>query len=561
MLNKKSSILILLAASLFLMEAAGVPVMADDVSKTAVPSETLISLGRPPEGFTLIPESLKYSTDMKNITYVVYNDKKENIVYLNNTPSPRLYAVHPATPVFSPIQNRHAYIAAAGPNKMFVVVDGKTGPVFDAIDNLVFSFDGARHAYRAQKGKKQCVVVDGVPGPLYDGIPVNKNLKNMTFSPDSKRFAYVGAKDDTCFLVVDNIEQKQGFKLIEEVIFSPDSAHIYYKGQAEKIGREAKWCVVSDGEPGPVYDGVSGMNCSFDSKHFAYVAMKDKKMMLVFDGKEGEFHDGVGAPTFSLDSRRFACAYLDKKKWYVEIDGQKGPAFDNLLQFFFSWDSQRYAYMAVKKDKMYCVVDGETGPGYKGIAGFLFSPDSKRYAYAAESEKVNARIIVDGKEGKIFRKVGDPHFSPDSKKVLYRGLSYEDKLWHTVIDEVLDPLPFLALKNYYFSPDGNRMAYPGLYSRGKSVMVVDGKMHPFVRINGEPYFSPDGKHIAYHVLTFQDEWRIVVDGEILPEKYGGFMVGTPMVWDSPTHFHTLAMREPGPTFLRVEVEVPENFNK
>jgi hypothetical protein len=560
MIKKKSGILMILAASIFLMGAVVAPAIAEEAVKKDLPVETLISLGRPPEGFTLIPDSLKYSADTKSITYVAYNDKKENIVYLNNTPSPRFYAVHPSTPVFSPSQNRHAYIAAAGPGKMFAVIDGKAGPVFDAIDNLIFSPDDLRHAYRAQKGEKQCVVVDHIPGPLYEGIPIHKNLKNMGFSPDSRRFVYVGARDGTCYLVADNIEHKQGLKLITDIMFSPDSAHIYYKGQTEKIGRNDKWCVVVDGEPGPVYDDINTLTCSFDSNHFAYLAMKDKKIMLVFDGKEGELHDGVGTPAFSLDSKRFACAYLDKKKWRVEIDGEMGPDFDHLFQFYFSWDSQRYAYLAAKKDKMYCVVDGQTGPGYKAIAGFVFSWDSKGYAYAAESEKIDARIVVDGKEGKTFRMVGDPHFSPDSKKVVYRGLNFTDKMWHTVIDEVLDPLPFYALKNYYFSADGKRLAYPGMYNRGKSVMVVDGKMHPIVRINGEPFFSPDGKHVAYHVLNMKEEWCIVVDGEILPERYGGFIMGTPMVWDDATHFHTLAMREPGPTFLRVEVEVPENFN-
>ena len=95
-----------------------------------------------------------------------------------------------------------------------------------------------------------------------------------------------------------------------------------------------------------------------------------------------------------------------------------------------------------------------------------------------------------------------------------------------------------------------------MVGHGKTALVVDGQEQTTFRIIGLPAFSPDGKHIAYHALTLGKEWRLVVDGKLLPEIYGGFMRGTPIVFDSNTHFHTLAMKEPGPEFVRIEVDIP-----
>ena len=126
----------------------------------------------------------------------------------------------------------------------------------------------------------------------------------------------------------------------------------------------------------------------------------------------------------------------------------------------------------------------------------------------------------------------------------------------TVINDKEQPLSFYAIKNYIFSPDSKRMAYNTMTDPGKTALIVDGQEQTKYRIIGMPTFSPDGKHIAYHVLTIDKKWHLVVDGKELAETYDGFMKGTPIIFDSNTHFHTLAMREPGPEFLRIEVDIP-----
>ena len=549
MKRKKRIIQVIFFISLFFI----INGVADTSIAKSHPSETIISLGSVPEGFSIIPKSLKYSMDMKNITYVAVNEKKENIVRLNNTTSPVYYAVRPGTPLFGPVNDRHAYIAASGPKgkNVFVVIDGKPDPPFDVVDQFIFSVDESRYAYRAVKNKKQCVVVDGKHGPFYDGIPIKES---MTFSPDSKHFAYVAFNNNRCFLVLDGKEQKK-YNFIQDVYFSYDSKHIAYKARIEKNGLKEKWCLVYDGIESKIYDGLFVFINSYDSRHITFVALKERKLLLIQDMKEIAVHDRIGLPVYSPDSKHFACAFADGFNWHIKVDNTLGPSFDNVLKFYFSPDSSRYAYTAIDGKEIYCIVDGIQSEAYKNIKPFKFSLDSKRYAYSAADDE-GARIVVDGKPGKIYKAVGEPYFSPDSKTVVYRAINKNHNKWVTVINGKEQPLSFYAIKDYHFSPDSKRLAYATMTGKGKTLFVVDGKEQPLFSILGMPAFSPDGKHIAYHVMTFDEKWHLVVDGKQLPGTYGGFMRGTPIIFDSNTHFHTIAMREPGPEFLRIEVDIP-----
>jgi hypothetical protein len=100
---------------------------------------------------------------------------------------------------FSP-DGRHLAYAARENGQYFVVVDEKEGEHFSRIDNgLQFSPDSARLGYvaRIEKGK-QCVVVDGKPGPVLNAVfPAS-----FTFSDSSRHFAYAGRRGDHCVVVV-----------------------------------------------------------------------------------------------------------------------------------------------------------------------------------------------------------------------------------------------------------------------------------------------------------------------------------------------------------------------
>ena len=208
---------------------------------------------------------------------------------------------------------------------------------------------------------------------------------------------------------------------------------------------------------------------------------------------------------------------------------------------------------------MHCIVNEKKGPGFKKIDAFKFSPDSSRYVYGAATENGGV-IVVDGTPEKEYVSVGEAYFSPDSKHVVYR-ITGNDFTSTTVLDGKVTGNRYNGIGKYLFSDDSRHVAYTAMISLKKSIVVVDGIAQcadQKFNIIGNLFFSPDGNHIAYHVCAGnKNEWKLVVDGHVLNNTYGGFIKDTPIIWDSPNHFHTIALREPGPEFLLVEVDIPK----
>jgi hypothetical protein len=528
-----------------------------DYSQTAA-SVNITSLGKVPEGFTIINESLKYSSDTKHVTYVMRNDKNQFFVRYDASTSRPYYTVFTGTPYFTPQKNRHAYSASTGKKDVFAVLDGKPGPVFDEIDNLGFSPDESHFAYRAVKGDLQCVVMDHKPQPLYDGIPIKKNL---VFSPDSTHLAYVAyfKEKNQCMFVLDGKELNT-YKFIEQVEFSPDSEQYAYMALITRQGRAETWRVVHNGQESELYDKIFSIVFSPDSRQFVFVALKGKQMVQVLNNKETYFEQ-VGVPYFSLDSKQLAYAIRMSGKWNMNINGKDGPKLDNIILFFFSPDASNFAYLATQGESQRCFINHIPDPEFDKASFFSFSPDSKRYAYAATDEK-GSKVVVDGKPGRDFNSVGKPIFSPDSRYVIYDAFYKNPYSWFLVLNDHIYGNPYYATEQYVFSPDSKHVAFKALKENGKEIIVVDKNEHDIYRIVGTPFFSKNGNHIAYHAMRVEEKdekWHLVVNGRKLPEIYGGFIRGTPIIFDSDNQFHTIALRSPGPEFLFVEVTIPQTW--
>ncbi|MDZ7832219.1 MAG: WD40 repeat domain-containing protein [Desulfobacterales bacterium] len=525
--------------------------------------ETITSLGAVPEDFTIIGDSVKYSTDFRQITYAAYKQKTHNIIRLDNRTSPVYHAVRPGFPRFS-ASGRHAYIAYKGKNaKASVVVDWETDGRYDNADNFRFSPDGKRYAYRAAEGEKQALIIDGKPDKWVTGIPMNDE-DNILFSPNSQHIAYVAFEDEACRVVRDNKVQEHGFQRIKELTYSSNSKNLAYKGRVSNKGGREKWSVVVNGKKHRAYDHIFDLIFSPNSKHLAYVAVKaeDEEMVLVLNGQELDAHEFYGLPTFSPNSKKLAYAFRDGKNFHIVVNSNKSPAFRQIYKFYFSLDSSRYAYIAKKEDHWHCIIDGEFGQAHKkGVDAFKFSLDSSRYAYGA-LEEVGGKIVVDGEPHPTFLSVGEPYFSPDSKHTVYRARPPKIKGWTTIFDGEKKGNFYPAIAKYHFSKDSNHLAYNALIDFDQNVMVVDGKEYckkEKFNIMDDPYFSPDSNNVAYIAAHGEKkEFFLVVNEHILPTQYGGFFKDTPIVFDDDRKFHTIGMREPGPEFLLIEVEIPEN---
>ena len=105
-------------------------------------------------------------------------------------------------------------------------------------ESIKFSEDFTRMAYAARRDKGLAVIVDGKPGPVYEAI----GQDTPVFSPDSRRVAYKAKKGGTWYLVVDGREYPP-YEAISLPRFSrKDSSHVIYIGK-----KGAKQCLVADG--------------------------------------------------------------------------------------------------------------------------------------------------------------------------------------------------------------------------------------------------------------------------------------------------------------------------
>ena len=546
--------------SLCLLIAAPINAEEDNIQF----KENITSLGAVPENFTVIQDSIKYSMDLRNVTYTAYKENTQNIIRWNDRTSPVYYAVQPGFPKFSD-DNRHAYIAYKEKNsKASIVVDWTNVQKFANADNFRFSPDGKRYVYRAAENEKQSLVIDGQPAKWYTGIPMNDE-DNILFSPDSQHIAYVAYKENSCRVVVDDKEQDHAFQLIKDLRFSPDSEKIAYKGRIEKLGGgKEKWCAVVNGKKHDAYYKIFDFRFSPNSRHMAYSAFKnEKEMVLVLNGKEVDTHDQCGLPTFSPDSKKLAYAFKDGKDFHVMVNSNKSPGFPAIYKFYFSPDSSRYAYIAGKEKNWQCIVDGEagSGPDYQSIEAFKFSSDSSRYLYGAVTEN-GGKIVIDGKPRITFVSVGEAYFSPDGNHTVYRARPAQVKGWTTIFDGEKKGSFYPAIGQYVFSKDSEHLAYTAMIDFDQNIMVVDGKEQckdQKFNLIDNPYFSPDSNNVAYIAGHGEKgEFFLAVNGHILPTQYGGFFKDTPIVFDDDRKFHVIGMREPGPEFLLIEVEIPEN---
>lgn len=403
---------------------------------------------------------------------------------------------------------------------------------------LIFSPDSRRVAgFLSGKGGKYVASVDGVVGKEYEdtGAP---GYYSMLFSPDSKRYLYLGRRANKWLVVVDNVEGKECDAISGSPIFSPDSRHVAYIAS-----RKDKWFVVLDGVEGKEYNGAFSLTFSPDSSRLAFVAYGDHGVIVVDNGGESKEYGSVETLAFSPDSKRLA---FIAEPLRPQRPGDNGV--DELLPFFlvvvdgvdskeymginksapvFSPDSKHVAYAAPvdKWTRWTIVLDGVEGNKYDKIDtdSLVFSPNSNRLAYTATRDQKKL-IVLDGGDGEAFDSVTTPLFSPDSNRLAYVASNKGKSL--VVTDGTgrgpLKEKEYDGIDDITFSPDSSRLAYTAKH--GENVLaVIDGvesKEYPQIvkTDNGHApcfIFSTDGKHLAYAVSNKDFEvatWFLVFDG-------------------------------------------------
>jgi Tol biopolymer transport system component len=310
------------------------------------------------------------------------------------------------------------------------------------------------------------------------------------------------------------------YDAIKAVTFSTDSRHVAFLGV-----KEGKQFVVRDGAESPAYDWVvpGSLAGPLDLSRLGYIVQDGNDMSVVVDGAvvgHGYYAIGGDRIQFSADGKHYAYTAhrgtSDQGDAIVVRDGVAGKAYPAAdIQPVFSPDGNRLLYIASPAPKKMClVVDGKEGPQFDAIAGGSpnFSPDSKRVAYAAAAGgKVLA--VIDGKAGPAYERMRmPPMFGADSNHVVY--IAGNGSQYWIVLDGVEGPkFDLFTEGSVMFSPDGKHLAYAA--RRGKQwVLMLDGKeQRTFDAIAGESIrFSPDSEHLAYVGIAGAKRF-IILDGK------------------------------------------------
>jgi len=153
------------------------------------------------------------------------------------------------------------------------------------------------------------------------------------------------------------------------------------------------------------------------------------------------------------------------------------------------------------------------GETYNTVFYPIFSPDSKHFGFRAQKGE-KWLVVMDGKEGKAYKEDTSPVFSPDSKHSAY--LAQKEDTW---------------------------------------VLVRDGVEGPAYASMASPTWSPDSAHLAC-LGEMNDSWLILVDGKPAKTQFSGFIKGSQLLFDSPKLIRSLAIRLPGPAFVRYNLTLP-----
>lgn len=235
---------------------------------------------------------------------------------------------------FSPDGKRYAALCSMAPMIKYLLIDGKKGEFYQGITDFEFSPDSSRTTYMARSANGSFRVVDGEESQGYG------TYQPFAWGGGGKRFGYVGnqpmSRDGD--VVIDGKAAK--FPGARNVGFSPDGSRYAFVGGDPFFGT-----LYLDGVEQKGVGVISPVNnqeaftLSSDGKsnaHFGFAGNRDKRGLVANGRLLAEFAQLYTAPVFTPDGKHVfaivqnpgggkAFALLVNGKQVVTLDHMPGP--------------------------------------------------------------------------------------------------------------------------------------------------------------------------------------------------------------------------------------------
>jgi len=323
------------------------------------------------------------------------------------------------------------------------------------------------------------IVLEGEPIRDPDGNlwPV---VHRVQWSPDGRRVAYVGIKDDKTHAVI-GAEVLDSYHYLSAPVFSDDSAHVAFRAGNRTSAKAERWWVLLDGKETGAEDWIGVVHFRPGSNELCYWTQPGARI-----GSMGEYTGG---------------------DLVLRVGKQKSKRWDDanaLMPLSFSADGSVIASPAMRDGKWYPLLFDKKGErkvkkkaGLGMVTALALAPDGKDVALSCPDPRATSPdmpdlppgmappagmfgmklVVMHDKDvyGRDEDGAGRPVFSPDSKSLAYKLLD-GDSMAIAIDGKAPVPVPNGFVYTPVWSPDSKRIAY---------AVNEGGVVDPFWRLGAE----------------------------------------------------------------------------